>query len=302
MRTMVLFLSALLFLPSCDEDASDSDEASDEYVYRLGLAISMHTTTPFFTSLIDGAEESAERLNAEIITFSAGEDADLQSEQILEMAELGVDAMLLNPVSDAVIPALEEVSAMNIPVFTIDRSVHSEAVVCHIASDNWAGGKMAGDYLAESLHRSGRVVEIRGTPESSAALERGHGFRDAMETYPAIEIVVSCDADFSRSLARDRFAGILEECSSIDGVFAHNDEMILGAAQAARQAGRTGILFVGFDAINEAVTAVEDGRLLATVAQKPAEMGRLGVETAIQFLSGQPVPDSITVDLALIIR
>lgn len=302
MRTTVLFFSAILVLPSCGKDTPDSDGASAEYRYRLGLAISMDTTTPFFTSLLEGAEESALRLNADVITLSAGEDASLQSEQILELAGLGVDVLLLNPVSDAVVPALEAVSAMNIPVLTIDRSVHSESVVCHIASNNRAGGKMAGDYLAESLHRSGRVVEIRGTPGSSAAIERGHGFRDAMESFPAIEIVVSFDADFSRAQARDRFAEILEEHSSIDAVFAHNDEMILGAAQAARQAGRSDILFVGFDAIDEAVTAVEEGRLLATVAQKPAEMGRLGVETAVQFLSGRPVPDSITVDLALIIR
>lgn len=302
MRTMVLFISALLILHSCGGNGSDSTEKPDGDGYLLGLAISMDTTAPFFTSLLSGAEETAHRLNAEIITFSAEEDASLQSEQILELAGLGVDALLLNPVSNAVIPALEEVSAMNIPVLTIDRGVQSEAVVCHIASDNMAGGKMAGDYLAESLHRSGRVVEIRGTPESSAALDRGQGFRDAMESYPAIEIIDSFYADFSRSLARERFAEILEEHPSIDGVFAHNDEMILGASQAARQAGRTGILFVGFDAIDEAVTAVEDGRLLATVAQKPAEMGRLGVETAVQFLSGRPVPDSITVDLALIIR
>ncbi len=302
MRTLVLFLSALLLLTNCGEDGPEPDATSAEYRYRLGLAISMDTTTSFFASLLDGAEESAERLNAEIITFSAGEDASLQSEQIIGLVGLGVDALLLNPVSDAVIPAVEEVSAMNVPVFTIDRSVRSEAVVCHIASDNRAGGKMAGDYLAESLHRSGRLVEIRGTSESSAAHERGQGFRDAMEAYPDIQIAVSFDADFSRSLARERFAEILEEHSAIDGVFAHNDEMILGAARAAGQAGRTGILFVGFDAIDEAVTAVEDGRLLATVAQKPAEMGRLGVETAIQFVSGRPVPDSITVDLALIIR
>jgi ribose transport system substrate-binding protein len=84
-------------------------------------------------------------------------------------------------------------------------------------------------------------------------------------------------------------------------VFAHNDEMILGAIEAAEAAERTGIVFVGFDAVDDAVAAVKAGKLAATVAQQPSEMGRLGVEFAIKYLGGESVDDYVPVDLALVI-
>jgi ribose transport system substrate-binding protein len=232
----------------------------------------------------------------------AYEDPDLQSRQIIDLAGEGIDALLLNPVSDSVIAALDTVISMGIPVFTIDRGISSDGVVCHIASDNRAGGRMAGDYLAEALNRQGRVVEIMGTEGSSAAAERGLGFREAMAAYTDIEIVRSFHAGFDRDLAMEGFLELLKDTVTVDAVFAHNDDMILGAMEAAEASGVAGILFIGFDAIDEAIDAVERGELLATVAQRPAEMGRLGVETAVDYLSGLEVPDSIIVDLALILR
>ncbi|MDQ7028033.1 MAG: substrate-binding domain-containing protein, partial [Anaerolineae bacterium] len=93
---------------------------------------------------------------------------------------------------------------------------------------------------------------------------------------------------------------ILQAQDSIDGVFAHNDGMILGAIEAANAAGREGITFVGFDAIDDAVAAVGDGSLAATVAQQPALIGQLGVEAAITFLGGGDVADSVPVALSLV--
>ena len=110
-------------------------------------------------------------------------------------------------------------------------------------------------------------------------------------------------ANFNREEGRTVFAALLEEYEEIDGVFAHNDEMILGAIEAAKAADRAGdILFVGFDAIEDAVAAVESGDLLATIAQQPAEMGRLGVEAAVDYLNGTEIPESVPVDLALITK
>jgi ribose transport system substrate-binding protein len=98
------------------------------------------------------------------------------------------------------------------------------------------------------------------------------------------------------------FENILQAQPEIAGVFAHNDEMILGAIQAAEAAKRTGIVFVGFDAIDDAVQAVKDGKLAATVAQQPAEIGKLGVETALKFLNGEQVEKNIPVPLSLVTK
>ena len=302
MGKAALSFSAALLLICCAAESPDSTVEKNDKQYCIGVAICMTDETPFFVSLVAGVEESAALLNVDVITMYADEDPAVQSEQIMEMADRGIDALLLNPVSDSVVAAVEEISNRGIPVLTIDRKINCPRIVCHIASDNYSGGRMAGDYLAEALHRNGRIVEIMGTEGSSAAFERGQGFREAVNNHPDIQIVSAFCAEFSRDLAREKFLWLLREQSDINGVFAHNDDMILGAMEAARLADFDGILFVGFDAIDEAIIAVEKGELLATVAQRPTEMGRLGVETAIEYLSGSEIPDSIIVDLALILR
>jgi ribose transport system substrate-binding protein len=115
-----------------------------------------------------------------------------------------------------------------------------------------------------------------------------------------VTIVAQQTANFNRDEGLTVFENILQAQPDIAGVFAHNDEMILGAIQAAEAANRTGIVFVGFDAIDDAVQAVKDGKLAATVAQQPAEMGRLAVETALKSLNGEKVEASIPVPLTLV--
>ena len=269
----------------------------------IGVLLCMSEETPFFVSLVAGAEEAAERLDVRLVVRYAHDDVELQRAQIQTLVDERVSALLVNPVSDAVVPAIEAATAAGVPVFTIDRSAPSDSIVSHIASDNLAGGRMAGEYLAEALHREGQVVELEGTPGSSAAHDRGAGFNQAIAAYPGIEVIARRTANFDKADGKTVFAQILAEHPKIDGVFAHNDDMILGAIAAAQEAGRVReIAFVGFDAIDDAIAALERGDLLATVAQRPAEIGRIGVETVVKYLKGETVPDSIPVDLALIVK
>ena len=115
------------------------------------------------------------------------------------------------------------------------------------------------------------------------------------------QIVARQTANFNRAEGLTVFENILQAQDTINGVFAHNDEMILGAIEAATAAGRAAdIIFVGFDAVDDAVAAVQAGTLAATVAQQPALMGQLGVETAAAYLGGQEVATYIPVALALV--
>jgi ribose transport system substrate-binding protein len=213
-----------------------------------------------------------------------------------------VDAILVNPTdADAIVPSILAANEAGIPVFTIDRAAAGGEVVSHIASDNVAGGMMAAEYLCSALGGEGKVVELEGIAGTSAARDRGEGFNTYMsENCGGVEIVARQTANFNRAEGLTVFENILQAESEIDGVFAHNDEMVLGAIEAATAAGREGITFVGFDAIDDAVAAVQDGTLAATVAQQPALMGELGVQTAATFLGGGEVPVSIPVDLALV--
>lgn len=270
---------------------------------KIGLLICMNDKIPFLVQMAKAAKDSASRRNAEVIVLYANDNAALQSRQIRSMIDQKADTILLNPVSDEVIPAVKEALAAGIPVITVDRSLSDCPVTSDITSDNQAGGEMAAEYLSHILRRKGKVVELEGTPQSSAAIGRGTGFNKRIANYPNIQVIDRRTGRFNQADAKAVFMEILKKRQEIDGVFAHNDQMILGAIEAAKDAGRDkDMVFVGFDGTQDAIEAIDRGDLEATVAQKPEEIGRLGVETAIKHIRGETVPKSIKVGLALIIK
>ncbi|HSM56336.1 MAG TPA: substrate-binding domain-containing protein [Candidatus Sulfomarinibacteraceae bacterium] len=269
----------------------------------VGLLLSS-LYNPLYVSVQSGVIETASRLNAELLVREANNDSDRQVEQIQELVDLGADALIINPVDTvAVIPALERASLRGVAIITLERRINSDVILSHVAPDNTTGGEMAASFLAERLREQGQVAELMGTPQTSAAQDRGSGFGRVISGYPNISIVAREPANFERRQAQRLFAEMLEEHPQIDAVFAHSDEMVLGAIAAAESAGRADqILFVGFDAIADAVAAIDEGRLEATIAQQPEEMGRLAMEAAVKHLNNEPIPESILVDLALIAR
>ena len=269
----------------------------------LGLSLST-LNNPFFVTLKEGAEAAAKAAGVELVVVDAQDDSAKEATNIEDLIQQEVSALLINPTdADAIVPSIQKANQAGIPVFTIDRGASGGVIVSHIASDNVAGGAMAAKFMCDALGGAGNVVELEGIAGTSAARDRGQGFNDYMSTEcTGVEIVARQTANFNRAEGLSVFENILQAEPEIDGVFAHNDEMILGAIEAAEAAGRTGIVFVGFDAVDDAIAAVKAGKLAATVAQQPSEMGRLGVEFAIKFLNGESVDDYVPVDLALVIE
>ncbi len=267
----------------------------------LGLSLST-LNNPFFVTLKEGAEEKAGELGVKLIVVDSQDDPAREATNIEDLIQKQVDALLINPTdADAVVPSVQKANDAGIPVFTIDRGAAGGNIVSHIASDNVAGGKMAGEYLVKILGGKGKVVELEGIAGTSAARDRGKGFNEVAAANPDIEIVARQTANFNRAEGLSVFENILQAHPEIDGVFAHNDEMILGAIQAAEAAGRDDkILFVGFDAVDDAVRAVKEKKLAATVAQQPSQMGILGVQFATDYLNGKTVEKFIPVPLALV--
>ena len=239
-----------------------------------------------------------------MVVVDAQDDAAKMAAGIEDLITQKVSAILINPTdSDAVVPSIEKANAAGIPVFTVDRGANGGTVVSHVASDNVAGGKMAAEFLCQTIGGKGNVVELQGIAGTSAARDRGQGFNDYMAaSCKDAKIVAQQTANFNRDEGLTVFENILQAQPEIAAVFAHNDEMILGAIQAAEAAGRTGIVFVGFDAVDDAVQAVKDGKLAATVAQQPSLMGTLAVYTALEHLNGMTVDAYIPVDLSLVVK
>jgi ribose transport system substrate-binding protein len=269
---------------------------------KIGLAIST-LNNPFFVDLRDGAKAAADAAGMELVVADAQNDAAKQLASIENMIQQKVSLIIINPVdSKAVVPAIEAANKANIPIITVDRGAAGGKVVTAIASDNVAGGKMAGQYIVEKLAGKGKLVELEGIPGTSAANDRGKGFNEAIGAAKEIKVVAKQPADFDRAKGMKAMENILQANPEINAVFAHNDEMALGALEAIQAAKLTGIMVVGFDATADAVKAVNEGKLAATVAQKPKEMGKVAVETAKKILNKETIPNAIPVALELVVK
>lgn len=264
----------------------------------IGVSIST-LNNPFFVELRDGIKEEAEEYGYDVTILDAQDDTAAQLDHIDDLIAKKVDIIIINPVdSDAIATAVEAANDAGIPVITVDRSANGGEVVTHIASDNVAGGKMAGEYLLELVGENAKVVELEGIPGASATIDRGKGFHSAVDG--KLNVVSSVTANFNRSEGLSVMEDLLEANPSLVGVFAHNDEMALGAIQALKAAGRTNVVVIGFDATDDAKNAVTEGTMAATVAQQPKLMGTLSIEYAKKILDDKEVDESIPVDLTLV--
>lgn len=283
---------------STEQPGSNTEQEVKEGDYQIGLSIST-LNNPFFVALKDGAEEQASELDATLTVADAQNDAAKQVNDVEDMIQKGMDLILINPTdSEAVGAAVQSANDAGIPVITVDRNAESGDVVAHVASDNVAGGQLAGEYMVELVGEGGKVVELEGIPGASATRDRGQGFNEAIDG--KLDVVAKQSANFDRAQGLTVMENILQDNQDIVAVFAHNDEMALGALQALTSAGLTDVVVIGFDATDDAVKAVEEGTMAATVAQKPTEIGKLGVEAAVNHLKGETVEENIPVDLELI--
>jgi ABC-type sugar transport system substrate-binding protein len=266
---------------------------------RIGLSVST-LNNPFFVTLRDGAQSAADEAGAELIVSDAQNDTAQQQDDIQNFVTQQVNVILVNPVdSDAVVPAIEAANQANIPVIALDRGASGGELATTIASDNVQGGNLAGEELIR-LVGSGSIAQLEGTPGADPARDRGQGFQDAIDAQSAVEVVASQSANFDRAEGLNVAENILQANPDIAGIFAQNDEMALGAVQALGDSAGDEVKIVGFDAIEDALSAIQDGTINATVAQQPAEIGSLGVENGIRVINGESVEENIPVEVQLV--
>ncbi|EJG0604098.1 ribose ABC transporter substrate-binding protein RbsB [Cronobacter sakazakii] len=257
---------------------------------------------PFFVSLKDGAQKEAEKLGYELVVLDSQNNPAKELANVQDLTVRGTKLVLINPTdSDAVGNAVKMANQAKIPVITLDRMASKGEVVSHIASDNIAGGKIAGNYIAKQAGDGAKVIELQGIAGTSAARERGEGFKQAVEAHK-LNVLASQPADFDRTKGLNVMQNLLTAHPDVKAVFAQNDEMALGALRALQTAGKTDVMVVGFDGTADGVKAVQDGKMSATVAQQPEQIGVIGVQTADKVLKGEKVRARIPVDLKLVIK
>ncbi|WP_034549867.1 substrate-binding domain-containing protein [Carnobacterium funditum] len=298
--------AAVLFLGGCGSATLEGDNQGSGVVEEkeakdLVVGVSLSTlNNPFFISVKEGIVNLAEEKESEVKVLDAQDDTSKQSNDIDDLIQQGVDILLINPVDSAAIaPAVEAANGAGIPVITIDRSSEGGDVITLVASDNVEGGKLAAQYIEEISGENAKVAELEGIPGASATNERGKGFDDYAKD--KLDVVDKQTASFDRAKGLTVMENMLQANPEIEAVFAQNDEMALGAIQAIQAAGKTGeIQVVGFDGTDDGLAALETGKLSATVAQQPEEMGKLAMQAAFDHFAGKEVEKSIASPLELI--
>lgn len=305
---LALFLSMLLLLGACgktglgNSSASSSKGVTKKAAKDLKLGVSISTTNnPYFVAMKDGLDKFAGEKKVSLKVADAQDDAARQADDIQNFISQNVDAILINPVdSKAVVSSIKAANSANIPVILIDRGSEGGDVLTTVASDNVEAGKMAAEFVVKELGEKAKAFELSGVPGASATVDRGKGFNKIAKT--KLDILSSQSANFDRAKALNTAQNMIQGHKDVQVIFAQNDEMALGAAQAVKSAGLKDILIVGIDGQPDAHDAIKNGDITATIAQQPAKMGEIAIQAAIDHYQGKKVKKTTVSPIYLVTK
>lgn len=264
---------------------------------------------PYYADMEKGAGDAAQKLDVQLIVQAPEREVDVERQmQIVEnLIQRKVAAICLAPCgSKEIVPVIGKANREGIPVLILDTRVDAEilrqaggSVATFIGSDNFEGGRMAGNFMVKILGK-GKVAILEGIPGHETSDERTRGFREAIRESPGIEVVASQTANWERDQGFNVFQNILQAHPQVQALFSCNDLMALGAIEAIAAAGKTGtIRVVGYDYLADGRQAILSGAMDASVAQHPYEIGRLAVENAHRLIKGEKIPAEIPVKVEL---
>lgn len=268
--------------------------AMAEEPFRIGYTCPT-LNNPFFVSMMEGAQLAADERGVELVSLGANNDIITQVSQVEDFISQGMDAIIIQTVdTTGIVTAIEQANDAGIPVFTTAETPTGGDIVCAIAFDSYESGYNGGQYIAEKLGGEGNVIELVGVLGQETSRQKSEGFQAALAEHPGMTLLSSQPAEYDRATAMTVMENLLQTFDDIDAVYAANDEMALGAAQAIEAAGLTGEIFVmGNDGTEEALEAVANGTLGATNATPGYIQGYIAVDVANRYLNGETVPETI---------
>jgi len=250
---------------------------------------------PFFVHMMGAFKKEAEKLGYNVIESDGQVSSPKQTADIEAALAKGVKGIVLSPNEvDAMAPALQEAVDAGVPVVTVDRRVPKvTGILAHIGADNVKGGEAQGNLVLKLFPNGAKIVNLQGQSGASPAIDRNKGLHNVIDKAgDKYKIVFEQTAGFDRakglSVTEAALAAMKEPP---DVIVAANDDMALGAMEAAKARGMKNIAILGFDALPEALAQVRDGGLTATIEQFPGQQSALGVDTLDAFLKSGKKPD-----------
>ncbi|HNY85008.1 MAG TPA: substrate-binding domain-containing protein [Candidatus Hydrogenedentes bacterium] len=281
-------------------DGQTPDGAKEKVI---GAAL-LTQTHIFYQDMIAEMREEAARHGFKLKTQFAEFDGRRQNDQMEMFIAQGVDAIILAPTdSSGITPVVADARAKGIPVFTADIAAKGADVVCHIASDNYKGGKILAEFLVKQLNGQGKIA-IVDHPSVTSVQDRTAGFTDEIAKSPGIQIVARVPGEGQRDKALRVTQDLLQANPDLAAIFGINDDSALGALAAVEAAGlQDKIIIVGFDGTPEAADAIRAGKALkADAVQYPREIGKATIQTIADHFNGVELPKERPVDVGLITK
>jgi len=287
-------LAVAVTAAACSSSSSSASASASGTSGGSGITVGVTISTlnnPYFVQFKNGVQAEASKLGVNATVTDANNDASQQADQVQNFVSQGDKAIIINPVdSSAAAPSVTLASRSHIPVISADRGVTGATVTQTVASDNVTGGKLAAQQLGKLLGGKGKIIVLEGTPGTSAANDREKGFTEGIAEFPGIQVVAQQSANFDRTDALNVTTNLYQAHPDINGVFAANDEMGLGAVKALGAKAGHQIKVVAFDGTPDGLQAVQAGQINVDIAQQPNLLGQLAVEAAVQAAKGHKVP------------
>jgi inositol transport system substrate-binding protein len=272
---------------------------------RIVIGVSLlNLSSEFIVMLNQAMIAKAREVDVDLIVNDAQRSAEKQVQQAESFIAQKVDAIILNPCEvEASSPAVEKALAAGIPVINVNSETRA-APTAFVGSRDEESGRIAMQYIAQRLSSSGNVLMMHGFMGQAAQIKRAQGAQQVLAATPGLKLLAEQTAEWDRAKALTLMENWIQSYGDrINSVFAHNDEMAMGALVALEQAKRKGnVVVVGVDAIADALEAVRNGRLDATVFQDAKGQGSTAVDTAVKIIRKQPYEKQVFIPFQLVTK
>jgi ABC-type sugar transport system substrate-binding protein len=279
----ILILLLISGISSCQQNSEK------KHSNKIAVVIST-LNNPWFVVLGESAAGRARELGYEAQIFDSQNNSAKEAEHFDNIIAMGYDAILFNPTdADGSVLNVKRAKEGGIPTFCMDREINSrDAATTQLLSDSFTGCVKLGQFFVRQMNKKGNYVEILGLVGDNNTWNRSKGFHSVVDEFPELHMVAQQSADFDRNKAMDVMETIMQANPDIDAAFCGNDAMALGAYQAVLAAGKADkVKIFGFDGSDDAIKAIAEGKIAATVMQFPVLMARTSADLADQYIKGK---------------
>lgn len=302
--TTTLVLTILLMVCGCKRSGQNEESSKTQSQQKtIGVSL-LNLSSEFIVMLNKAMNEKAKELGVRLIVYDAQRNAEKQVQQVETFIAQKVDAIILNPCEvEASSPSVKKAIAAGIPIINVNSETRDEPTA-FVGSRDEESGKIAMEYIAKRLNGKGNIVIMQGFMGQAAQIKRDQGADEVLKKYPEIKVLARQTAEWDRAKAVSLMENwIQSHGNKINAVFAHNDEMAMGAVLALEQAKmKSNVIVVGIDAIADALKAVKEGRLDATVFQDAKGQGATAVEIAVKIINKQPFEKETYIPFRLVTK